>query len=96
MANLYRQADLPMPEFIAHLYAARLTTQERTGAIRNAAGEPDANWKKNKMSYFFAVLTTQLGLAEAPGDGGVGGNPAATPPGAKTAASPRRPSPADR
>ncbi len=58
-----------MAEFIAHLYAARLTTQERTGAIRATAGDSEANWKKNKMGYFFAVLARQLGLAELAGDG---------------------------
>ena len=94
MANLYRQAHLPMEEFIAHLYAARLTTQERTGAIRTAAGEPDANWKKNKMSYFFAVLARQLGLSELPGDDSGGGESEITvapPAGAKKRPPPRQP-----
>ncbi len=66
MANLYHDAHIPMDEFIAHLYAARATTQERTGAIRATAGAPDAEWRKNKMGYFFSVLESRIGLREQP------------------------------
>jgi len=63
MANLYHRTGLPMEQFIAHLYAARTITQERTSAIRTTAGDSDASWRKNKMSYFFAVLEKRLGLS---------------------------------
>ncbi len=66
MANLYHNAHIPMDEFIAHLYAARATTQERTSAIRATAATPDAEWRKNKMGYFFSVLESRLGLREQP------------------------------
>lgn len=68
MANLYHNAHIPMDDFIAHLYAARATTQERTGAIRATASAPDAESRKNKMGYFFSVLEGQLGLGEPPDD----------------------------
>jgi len=66
MANLYHDAQISMDEFIAHLYAARATTQERTGAIRITASAPDTEWRKNKMGYFFSVLESRLGLREPP------------------------------
>ncbi len=68
MANLYHNAHIPMDEFIAHLYAARATTQERTRAIRATAGAPDTESRKNKMGYFFSVLEGRLGLGEPPDD----------------------------
>ncbi len=64
MANLYRKANLPLDEFVAHLYRARETTRERTAAIRTSAGDSDARWKKNKMGYFFSVLQNQLRIVE--------------------------------
>jgi len=66
MANLYHDAHVPMDVFIAHLYAARATTQERTGAIRVTVGTPDVESRKNKMGYFFSVLESRLGLRESP------------------------------
>lgn len=68
MANLYHNAHIPMNAFIAHLYAARAITQERTGAIRATARAPDAESRKNKMGYFFSVLEDRLGLGEPPDD----------------------------
>lgn len=64
MANLYRKANLPLDEFVAHLYQARETTRERAAAIRTTAGDPEARWKKNKMGYFFTVLQNQLRVVE--------------------------------
>jgi len=64
LVNLYHQANLPMEEFIEHLYASRSITKERTAVIRTAAGDATAEWKKNKMSYFFAVLEDRLGIRE--------------------------------
>lgn len=64
LVNLYHQANLPMEEFIEHLYAARSVTKERTAVIRTSAGDATAEWKKNKMSYFFAVLEDRLGISE--------------------------------
>lgn len=49
---------------IAHLYAARATTQERTGAIRTPVGDGGDAWKQHTMGYFFAVLEDRLGLRE--------------------------------
>ncbi|MDQ6905728.1 MAG: helix-turn-helix domain-containing protein [Chloroflexota bacterium] len=64
LVNLYYQASLPMEDFIEHLYAARSITKERTAIIRTSAGDATAEWKKNKMSYFFAVLEDHLGIRE--------------------------------
>ena len=64
LANLYRRSVLPMEDFIEHLYAARATTQERTGAIRAPVADGGDGWKKHKMGYFFAVLEDRLGLRE--------------------------------
>jgi phage replication O-like protein O len=64
LANLYRRSGLAMGDFIAHLYAARATTQERTGAIRTPVADGGDTWKKHKMGYFFAVLEDRLGLRE--------------------------------
>jgi hypothetical protein len=66
LANLYRRADLPMDDFVGHLYAARVTTKERTAAIRKPARDATADGKKNKMAYFYAVLERRLGLHEPP------------------------------
>lgn len=64
MANLYQKANLPVAEFIAHLYRARATTRERTAAIQTAAGDENAKWRKNRMGYFFSVLQNQLRIPE--------------------------------
>lgn len=64
LANLYRRSGLAMEDFIEHLYAARATTQERTGAIRTPVADSGDGWKKHKMGYFFAVLEDRLGLRE--------------------------------
>lgn len=64
LVNLYHQANLRIEEFIEHLYAARSITKERTAVIRTSAGDTTAEWKKNKMSYFFAVLEDRLGIRE--------------------------------
>lgn len=64
LVNLYYQTDLPMEDFIGHLYAARSVTKERSAAIRTLADDTAADWKKNKMSYFFAVLEDRLGIRE--------------------------------
>ena len=53
---------MPMEDFIEHLYAARSITKERTAVIRTSAGDTTAEWRKNKMSYFFAVLEDRLGI----------------------------------
>lgn len=74
LANLYRRSDLSMEEFVAHLYAARVTTKERTGAIRKPARDPAAGRQKNKMAYFYAVLERRLSLHEPHTS-----NPVATP-----------------
>ena len=66
LANLYHRADLSMDDFIGHLYAARMTTKERTAAIRKPAQDVTADGKKNKMAYFYAVLERRLGLQEPP------------------------------
>jgi hypothetical protein len=66
LANLYHRAGMPMTDFIDHLYAARSITKERTAAIRTLAGDPTAEWQKNKAGYFFAVLESRLGLREQP------------------------------
>jgi hypothetical protein len=55
---------MPMEDFTEHLYAARSITKERTAGIRTSAGDATAEWRKNKMSYFFAVLEDRLGLRE--------------------------------
>ena len=36
LVNLYHQADLPMEDFIGHLYAARSVTKERSAVIRTS------------------------------------------------------------
>lgn len=64
LVNLYHQADLSMEDFIGHLYAARTVTKERSAAIRTPADDTTADWKKNKMSYFFAVLEDHLGIRQ--------------------------------
>jgi hypothetical protein len=64
LVNLYHQTGLPMEDFIGHLYAARSVTKERSAAIRTPADGIAADWKKNKMSYFFAVLEDRLGIRE--------------------------------
>lgn len=64
MANLYQKANLPVAEFIAHLYRARATTRERTAAIQTSAGDENAKWRKNRMGYFFSVLQNQLRIPE--------------------------------
>lgn len=64
MVNIYRKANVPLDEFIAHLYRARSITQERTAAIRAPAADEQAQWKKNKMGYFFSVLQNQLRIPE--------------------------------
>ena len=66
LANLYHRADLSMDDFVGHLYAARMTTKERTAAIRKPARDATADGKKNKMAYFYAVLERRLGLHEPP------------------------------
>ncbi len=66
LANLYRRADLSMDDFVGHLYAARMTTKERTAAIHKPARAATADGKKNKMAYFYAVLERRLGLQESP------------------------------
>jgi len=66
LANLYQQSGMTMEDFIEHLYAARSVTKERTAVIRTSAGDTTAEWKKNKMGYFFAVLESRLGLREQP------------------------------
>lgn len=74
LANLYQQSGLPMEDFIGHLYTARSVTKERTAVIRTSAGDTTAEWKKNKMGYFFAVLESRLGLREEPEYGAPSGN----------------------
>jgi hypothetical protein len=69
LVNLYHQANMPMEDFIEHLYAARSITKERTAGIRTSAGDATAEWRKNKMSYFFAVLEDRLGIREREGPG---------------------------
>lgn len=64
LANLYHRSDLSMDDFVGHLYAARVTTKERTASIRKPAQNPAADWQKNKMAYFYAVLERRLGLHE--------------------------------
>jgi len=64
LANLYHRADLSMDDFVGHLYAARMTTKERTAAIRKPARDAPTDGKKNKMAYFYAVLERRLGLHE--------------------------------
>ena len=54
----------PMEDCIKHFYAARLVTKECTPVSRTSAGDAIAEWKKNKMSYFFAVLEDRLGIRE--------------------------------
>ncbi len=79
LVNLYHQVNLPMEDFIEHLYAARSVTKERTAVIRTSAGDATAEWKKNKMSYFFAVLEDRLGTRERPCAGTETGNGALRP-----------------
>jgi hypothetical protein len=79
LVNLYYQANLPMEDFIEHLYAARSVTKERTAVIRTSAGDATAEWKKNKMSYFFAVLEDRLGTRERTYSGIETGNGAFRP-----------------
>jgi len=66
LANLYRRADLSMDDFVGHLYAARMTTKERTAAIHKPARDATTDGKKNKMAYFYAVLERRLGLNASP------------------------------
>ena len=62
--NLYLGSELSIDDFIGVLMAARQTTQRRTPAITKASGRPGAISTKNKMPYFFAVITGLLGLGE--------------------------------
>jgi hypothetical protein len=64
LVNLYHQTNLSMEDFIGHLYAARSVTKERSAAIHTPADDTAADWKKNKMSYFFAVLEDRLGIRQ--------------------------------
>lgn len=77
LVNLYHQTDLSMEDFIGHLYAARSVTKERSAAIRTPADDTAADWKKNKMSYFFAVLEDRLGVRERTYSGAGGRSEAA-------------------
>ena len=61
LANLHHKSGLALEDFIAHLYAARAITQERTAAIRTPAAKAAGTWQKNKMGDCCAVLEDQLG-----------------------------------
>ncbi len=91
LANLYHRSGLAMEDFIEHLYAARAVTQERSAAIRTPAGDGTEQWKKNKMSYFFAVLEDQLGVREQPEYPALPGGETSAPPARWGASPPRTP-----
>jgi hypothetical protein len=63
--NLYLASGLTIDEFVAVMMAARQTTQRRTPAILKASSKGGAISSKNKMPYFFSVVTGLLGVEES-------------------------------
>ncbi|HMP41507.1 MAG TPA: replication protein [Roseiflexaceae bacterium] len=57
-ANLFARSEMSQERFIGCLWEARAITRER---LREAKG----TGIRNKMSYFFSVLTERLGLVDA-------------------------------
>jgi len=62
--NLFLASDVSIDDFISVLMAARQTTQRRTSTITKASDRPGPISTKNKMPYFFAVVSSLLGLTE--------------------------------
>jgi len=60
--NLYLASGLTIDEFVAVMMAARQTTQRRTPAILKASSKSGSISRKNKMPYFFSVVTGLLGI----------------------------------
>jgi len=58
--NLYAASGLELDDFIVMMMGARRTTQERTASIKKAAVKGGPLAGKNKMPYFFEVLTDFL------------------------------------
>jgi hypothetical protein len=61
--RLYRASGLPEESFVARLYEARSITKDR-GNISKQANGGGLPGLRNKMPYYFAVLTDLLGLRE--------------------------------
>jgi hypothetical protein len=57
--NLMERSHLTLPAFISTLYEARSVTRDRASARSGTQA-------RNKMSYFFAILTDLLGLRPDP------------------------------
>jgi hypothetical protein len=62
--NLYFSSGLSLDEFIAVLMSARQTTQRRTPAITKTSSKGGAISTKNKMPYFFSVVSSILGVSD--------------------------------
>lgn len=60
--NLLRRSGLSLDEFVDRMYAARAITKERSGGVR---GEMDEHGRKQRMAYFFQVLSDLLAKESA-------------------------------
>ena len=60
--NLYQQSGVPVEAFTSLLYEARALTQEYSAKVKKRRGGDSNPFgpRKNKMAYFFSVLSELL------------------------------------
>jgi len=71
--NLYKQSGLSLDNFLNAIYQARAITKERSGSVKKGGilrivqGDTSTDFPvKNKVPYFFSVLSQQVGLTDPP------------------------------